>query len=172
MRTLVLGGVKSGKSRFAEQLAHAQDNPVTLIVTAQALDDEMRARIDKHRSDRPEHWSTVEAPLHLGQALCAADDGEFVIIDCLTLWLTNLLIKDDPAMYEREMAAFEHAVAQHQSALVMVSNETNMGVVPMSELARKYCDQVGLLHQRMAALCERVTLVLAGLPLDLKNGER
>lgn len=172
MRTLVMGGVKSGKSRFAESLAFAQDLPVTVVVTAQALDDEMRVRIEKHRQQRPAHWQTLEAPLHLGQALCTLDDGQFVIVDCLTLWLSNLLMKKDPAIVEREMAAFEHAVAQHRGPLVLVSNETNMGVVPMGELSRNYCDQVGLMHQRLAKTCERVSLVLAGLPLDLKGGAR
>jgi len=178
MKYLVLGGVRSGKSRYAEKLAreyfssNGLDEKITLIATATVSDDSMADRIQKHQNERPSHWATSEAPIYLARTLDAlqAEEGtSLVIIDCLTLWLTNLLMEDDPAFLEIQIADFERAVSLCEKPLILVSNETNMGVSPLGELTRRYCDQVGILHQRLAQTCDKVMLVVAGLPLTLKS---
>jgi len=184
MKTLILGGVKSGKSRFAEQQAKncfdrgqstqastpVSAQTVTVIATATAWDDEMQARINQHISERPESWLTIEAPIYLAQALekAQAENG-VVIIDCLTLWLTNLLMHENATLLEQEISAFEVALESCSANVFIVSNETNMGIVPLGDITRQYCDQAGLLHQRMAKICDEVKLVVAGLPLVLKS---
>lgn len=172
MKTLILGGVRSGKSRLAERLATASGLPVTYIATATAHDDEMRARIAAHRAHRPGQWRLIEEPLQLAAALRAhADAGCCVLIDCLTLWLTNLLTTDDATALERERTALLAVLPTVPGRIILVGNETNMGVTPLGELARRYCDEAGLLHQALAQCCERVILTVAGLPHVLK-GER
>ena len=178
MKSLVLGGVRSGKRRYAAQLAkeffmsRGLEEKITLIATATVSDDAMALRIQKHRVERPRHWKTSEAPVYLAKALDAlqAEEGtSLVIIDCLTLWLTNLLMKEDQALLETQVSDFERAVSQSIKPLILVSNETNMGISPLGELTRRYCDQVGLLHQSLAQACDRVELIVAGLPLILKS---
>jgi len=166
---LILGGVKSGKSRRAEQLATAYAEPVHYIATAQALDTGMEERIRRHRLDRPSDWTTTEEPLALARALEGLRDAPVVLIDCLTLWVTNLLMQDAPDAMRREQDAFINAVRDFRGNLIMVSNETNMGVMPMGALTRAYCDEVGVLHQALAQTCEHVELVVAGLPMTLKS---
>lgn len=173
MRTLVLGGVKSGKSSYAESLAVQSRLPVTLIATAQALDEEMAQRIAQHKADRPADWSVLEVPLLLSKALNALnaqnDTETCVIVDCLTLWLTQLygLNAASSALAEQRTQLVE-AVEAFRGDLILVSNEINMGVTPMGELSRVFCDQAGLLHQSLAHTCENVFLVVAGLPHKLK----
>jgi adenosylcobinamide kinase/adenosylcobinamide-phosphate guanylyltransferase len=170
MKTLILGGVRSGKSRLAEQSATASGLPVTYLATATAGDEEMRRRIAKHRADRPSGWQVVEEPLALADALRrhARADG-LILVDCLTLWLTNLLLDPDPARFETERAALLDTLPTLSGELVMVSNETGLGVVPMGELTRRYCDEAGRLHQALAQLCDRVVFTVAGLPHFLKG---
>ena len=173
MKTLVLGGVKSGKSRYAEQLASQSPHPVTVIATALALDEEMRQRIAQHKADRPDHWSVLEVPQQLSEALQSlsseSDIKHCVIIDCLTLWLSQLCSEDvAPPSLEQHCQMLVKAVQDYHGDLIMVSNETNMGVIPMGELSRVFCDQAGLLHQALAEVCDSVTLVVAGLPQQLK----
>ena len=168
--TLILGGVRSGKSRFAEHLARTSGLPVTYIATALAGDDEMRARIDAHRQRRPADWRLIEEPRRLAATLsevCA--DGRCVLVECLTLWLTNLLCADDAAMLDREVAALRELVPGLPGQVVFVGNEVNMGVIPMDALSRRYCDLAGSLHQALAAHCDRVILTVAGLPLVVKG---
>jgi adenosylcobinamide kinase/adenosylcobinamide-phosphate guanylyltransferase len=170
MRELILGGVRSGKSRLAEQRAQASGLPVTYIATATAQDDEMKARIAHHQGQRPDHWQLVEEPLALATAMqrhAAAD--HCVLVDCLTLWLTNLLCAEDEARLRREVAALLETLPRLPGQIIMVSNETGMGVVPLGELTRRYCDEAGRLHQAVAQCCERVILTVAGLPLHLKG---
>ena len=177
-KALVLGGVKSGKSRYAESLVKKVSTRVSVIVTAQALDDEMKRRIARHQTDRPASWRVYEQPLTLGQKLRElaqgdSDDGaetEVILIDCLTLWLSNLLMLNDEFKMNAQVEDFVAAVKECSKPLVMVSNETNMGIVPLGEVSRRYCDEVGLLHQRLATVCDRVDLVVAGLPLNVKPG--
>lgn len=171
MKTLILGGVRSGKSRLAERLAAESGKPVTYIATATARDDaEMADRIVAHQVRRPADWTVVEEPIALAAALRThARAGGCLLVECLTLWLTNLLVDDDAAALDREQPALLAALDELPGDLILVGNETGMGVVPLGELTRRYCDTAGRLHQDIAARCERVLLTVAGLPLALKG---
>ena len=169
MKTLVVGGVRSGKSRYAEELAAAHDGPVAVVVTATAGDEEMAARIAAHRARRPSHWRVVEEPIALGRALLdAARPGSVVIVDCLTLWLTNIMLQPDAQLLQRESDALLAAVQSAPGAVILVSNEVGSGIVPINELARRFGDETGSLHQRLARACDRVVWMVAGLPLTVK----
>jgi adenosylcobinamide kinase/adenosylcobinamide-phosphate guanylyltransferase len=170
MKSLILGGVKSGKSRLAEQMASATGKPVIYIATAQPWDDEMRHRIAAHKTQRPNHWQTLEEPLFLAQALQQADTANSVmLVDCLTLWITQLLCHDNPALLKQELDALLNSLPTLKADLVFVSNETNMGVTPMDALSRRFCDEAGKLHQQLATTMDKVILTVAGLPLYLKG---
>lgn len=170
MRTLILGGVRSGKSRHAEQLAAAAGGPVVVIVTATPGDAEMAARIAAHRAHRPAHWHVVEEPLELGRALLAASDrGSAVIVDCLTLWLSNLLAHPDGSLLQREATALLQALSAAPGAVILVSNEVGSGIVPVNELARRFIDATGSLHQRLGEVCDEVVWMVAGLPVTVKG---
>ncbi|KXG79970.1 bifunctional adenosylcobinamide kinase/adenosylcobinamide-phosphate guanylyltransferase [Pseudomonas mosselii] len=170
MRSLILGGARSGKSRLAEQLAETSGLPVTYIATSQPLDGEMNERVRLHRERRPAHWGLVEEPLALADALYAeAAEGRCLLVDCLTLWLTNLLMLEDDLRLAQERDALLDCLEQLPGSLVLVSNETGLGVVPMGELTRRYVDLAGTLHQAVAERCQRVVLTVAGLPLMLKG---
>lgn len=167
--SLIVGGVRSGKSRHAGELAAARARPVTLIATALAGDEEMAARIELHRAHRPADWTVVEEPIRLAAALAAATaPGRTVIVDCLTLWLTNLLCGADASALARESAALLAVLPALAGDCVLVANEVGLGIIPASPLARRFADEAGSLHQRLAALCDRVILMAAGLPLTLK----
>jgi adenosylcobinamide kinase/adenosylcobinamide-phosphate guanylyltransferase len=170
MKTLVLGGVRSGKSRHAGELARAHGGPITLIATGSAQDEEMTRRIAAHRRERPRDWSVIEEPLRLAAALRAAGaPGGIVIVDCLTLWLTNLLCGEDPDALAREAAGLIETLAELPGHCVLVSNEVGWGIMPVNALARRFADEAGALHQRLATRCDRVILMAAGLPLSLKS---
>ncbi|MFO1067319.1 MAG: bifunctional adenosylcobinamide kinase/adenosylcobinamide-phosphate guanylyltransferase [Geminicoccaceae bacterium] len=166
--TLVLGGARSGKSRYAEAQALRSGLEPVYLATAQALDAEMQARIDRHRDDRDRRWRTVEEPLELAAVLRReATAGRVVLVDCLTLWLTNMLLaKRDAAAARQELLA---ALSASAGAVILVSNEVGLGVVPLGELTRQFVDGSGLLHQAVAAVAEHVVLMVAGLPLELKR---
>jgi len=173
MKTLVLGGVKSGKSRHAESLAKQSCLPVTVIATAEALDEEMEQRIARHKSERPNDWTVLEVPLNLCEALqilsTKNNPENCVIVDCLTLWLTQLCGGDaTESSLSKECEQLVDAVENFNGELILVSNEINMGVTPLGKLSRIFCDQTGLLHQSMAKVCDNVILVVAGLPQKLK----
>lgn len=170
MRTLILGGARSGKSRLAEKLATESGLGVTYIATAQAQDGEMAQRIAQHRARRPPHWNSVEEPLTLAATLQqhAAHD-RCLLVDCLTLWLTNLLLYSDASTFARERTALLLVLPALPGSIILVSNESGMGVVPLGELTRRYCDEAGWLHQELAAHCDHVSLTIAGLPLTLKG---
>ena len=170
MKQLILGGVRSGKSRLAEQHAIATGLPVVYIATAQAQDAEMQERIQHHQTNRPQHWTLLEEPLALAQALQAqAMDGRCVLVDCLTLWLTNLLCLQNEIRLQQEIETLLETLPNLPGEIILVSNETGMGIVPLGELTRRYCDEAGRLHQAIAARCESVILTVAGLPLTLKG---
>jgi adenosylcobinamide kinase/adenosylcobinamide-phosphate guanylyltransferase len=172
VKELILGGVRAGKSALAERRAQESGRAVTFIATAQAGDEEMAARIRAHRARRPVSWALVEEPLALAAALvrhAAAD--RCLVVDCLTLWLSNLLHAEDSELFARERAALLEVLPALPGDLILVSNEVNMGVVPLGALARRFCDEAGRLHQALAQCCDRVTLVVAGLPLVLKGAE-
>lgn len=169
-QTLILGGVRSGKSRLAERLACVSNLPVTYVATATAGDAEMTARIAAHREQRSRQWRLVEEPIRLAAALQAhAAAGRCLLVDCLTLWLTNLLIANDEALFERERDALLQTLPSLPGQLILVSNETNMGIIPLGELSRRYSDEAGRLHQALAQICDRVVLTVAGLPHILKG---
>jgi len=173
MKILVLGGVRSGKSRHAESLARAGSGRVTVIATATALDEEMERRIAGHRAARPAEWSVVEEPLYLATALAAvAVEGTTVIVDCLTLWLTNLMCQADASLLDAEIEALLALLPRLPGRIVMVANEVGLGVMPVNALARRFGDVAGTLHQQLAGLCDSAVLMVAGLPLALKGVER
>ena len=162
---LLLGGARSGKSRRALSLAEtASDKPV-FIATAAAGDQEMAARIDAHRRERGPHWRTVEAPLAVSEAL-QRHATEVCVVDCLTLWLSNVLFADRDV--EEASGELEDAIISHGAPLMLVSNEVGLGLVPETALGRSFRDAQGRLNQRMAAVCERVEFLAAGLSLTLK----
>lgn len=172
MLELILGGARSGKSRLAERLAADSDLAVTYIATSQALDGEMAARIVHHRQRRPAHWALVEEPLQLARVLREqAGAQRCLLVDCLTLWLTNLLMLEDPARLAEERDAFLECLGELPGRTILVSNETGLGVVPLGELTRRYVDEAGWLHQAVAAQAERVTFMVAGLPMTLKGAQ-
>ncbi|RLU00395.1 bifunctional adenosylcobinamide kinase/adenosylcobinamide-phosphate guanylyltransferase [Ketobacter sp.] len=169
MIELILGGARSGKSQLAEQRALASNKAVVYVATAQNLDGEMAKRIDHHQRRRPPHWTTLEQPIALAQSLKQVDAKDtLILIDCLTLWVSNLLCLEEGHHFALEKQALLDLLPQMQSDVIMVSNETGLGVVPMGELSRRFVDESGWLHQALAALADQVTLVVAGLPLQLK----
>lgn len=185
MRELILGGARSGKSRLAESRAAAFESlglQVVYVATAEAQDEEMADRLRHHRAHRPAHWVTVEEPLHLAQALKEyAAPGRCVLVDCLTLWLSALLFKGEGGAqlaaglpltcttFWTERQALLDVLPQLPGEILLVSNEIGSGVVPENRLARRFADEQGRLNQDVAAVCERVTLSIAGLPLALRG---
>jgi adenosylcobinamide kinase/adenosylcobinamide-phosphate guanylyltransferase len=169
MLTLILGGARSGKSRLALQRAQATGQPVSFIATAQAHDTEMADRIARHQAERPAHWTTIEAPLDLAGAIRVAPSG-MVVVDCLTLWLTNWLCHLEPEGWSSARAALLAAVAERRTDdLILVSNETGLGIIPLGELTRRFVDEAGWLNQDLAQQADEVIFVAAGLPLTLKG---
>ena len=166
--TLILGGARSGKSAFAENLVTSAGLARHYVATGRAWDDEMRARIVRHREDRGPDWVTVEEPLDLVGALHAIDSAAHVVlVDCLTLWVTNLMMeeRDMPA----EFAFLCEFAKTAQSKIVFVSNEVGLGIVPENRMAREFRDHAGRLHQQIAAIADDVYFVAAGLPLKMKG---
>ncbi|CAN5281975.1 bifunctional adenosylcobinamide kinase/adenosylcobinamide-phosphate guanylyltransferase [soil metagenome] len=168
--TLVLGGARSGKSACAqtsaEALAAETGGRLVMIATAQAFDSEMVERIARHREDRGSAWTTLEAPLDLPAALVSLRASDVVVVDCLTLWLSNLMLEErDVAKAAAELVAM---AGRFDGALWLVSNEVGFGIVPDNALARRFRDEAGRLHQALAYAADTVTLVMAGLTLRLK----
>lgn len=168
--TLVLGGARSGKSAFAQAAAEARaaqtGGRLVMVATAQAFDSEMAERIARHRDDRGSAWTTVEAPLDLADALDGLGADDVVVVDCLTLWLSNLMLDDrDVGAAAAQLVA---SVGRFEGALWLVSNEVGLGIVPDNALARRFRDEAGRLHQALAQAADAVTLVMAGLTLRLK----
>lgn len=173
MIELVLGGARSGKSRYAEQQATDCGLPVMYLATAEAGDAEMHRRIEHHQQRRPAQWQTVEEPIQLAAAIRQhAQPGYCVLIDCLTLWLCNVLFDKQgqlqEAVFAEQRAALLGTLSQCHGRVIMVSNEVGMGVVAADAMTRRFVDEAGFLHQALAQICDRVTLVTAGLPLQLK----
>ncbi len=177
--TFVLGGARSGKSAYAERIATESAMPVTYIATARVGDPEFAECVRLHRERRPTHWSLVEASSDLASALRDADRaGHCVLIDCLTLWFTTLLFSDNtasddlavlPDAAREAFAAFDAALAQARSKIIVVSNEIGLGVVPLGSVTRLYVNELGRLNQRVAAASTRAIFMAAGLPLALKG---
>ena len=181
----ILGGARSGKSDYALERARqlADDQPVLFIATAQAGDGEMAERIARHRTERPDHWQTLEAPLHVGSALTAyLAQAEIqptaIVVDCLTLWVSNLLfasadVESEPylqlqARMDAEISAFLTAVKTARYPVIVVSNEVGLGIVPLGRISRIYQDLIGRANRQVAAAADQAIFLLAGIPLDLK----
>ena len=170
MLQLILGGARSGKSRLAEKLAADSGCAVTYIVTSQPLDGEMNERVRHHRERRPPHWALIEEPIELARVLREnARVDTCLLVDCLTLWLTNLLMLENLQRLTEERDALLQCLGELPGEILFVSNETGMGVVPLGELTRRFVDEAGWLHQALAERCQRVVLTVAGLPLTLKG---
>ena len=174
---LLLGGARSGKSTYAEQWAQTNGQEVLFVATAQAFDEEMTARIRAHRASRPAHWHTLETPQHLVRAMSTdAHDVDTVIVDCVTLWMTNLLLSFDDnateasihAEAELQVMALLQYIAHHPATWLLVTNEVGMGVVPPTRLGRFFRDVLGFANQRLASHADEVILLVAGLPWRLK----
>lgn len=181
MRTLIIGGARSGKSAHAEQLALASGKKVVYIATAQIGDEEMQGRIAHHRQRRDASWQTVEEPIALGDAIAqhAAPDT-VVLVDCLTVWLSNLLFSeqrefpeigviDVPACFTQQRDRLLQALQQAAGDVLLVTNEVGQGVIPQGAVSRWFVDEAGRLNQHVAAVCDCVNMVVAGLPLKLKG---
>lgn len=171
--TLILGGARSGKSRFAEQLAASRGTCVTYLATAEAGDDEMRARIARHQAERPAHWHTVECPRDPAAALRAhATNADCFLLDCLTLLVSNLLLADEESAEAAVRSATESLLTACREAgadLIIVSNEVGLGLVPEYPLGRLYRDLLGKANQWIAADADAVYYLIAGLPLEIKS---
>ena len=165
--TLVLGGARSGKSNFAERMTVTHSRGCVYLATAEIGDDEMAERVRKHKARREAHWRTVESPLEIGSSIVAeTEQGAAVLVDCLTLWLSNLMAAGrDP---DQEAEALIRALGQAGGPVVFVSNEVGLGIVPDNALARAFRDHAGRLNQRVAEIANNVFFVAAGLPLRLK----
>lgn len=170
MISLVLGGARSGKSRFAEQLATRSQLPVLYIATATALDDEMAARIAHHQTQRPPEWQTCECPLHLAETLAReSQKPQCILVDCLTLWLNNQLFHYPQQNFAQLFDQLINSLAQPQANIIFVANEVGLGIIPLGEVSRTFVDEAGRLNQRLAQRADQVFFIAAGLPLTLKG---
>lgn len=166
----VTGGARSGKSRFAQTLVEGWQDPLLYIATGEARDDEMRARIEKHRRDRGPRWQALEEPLELGRALSKAPGQGGALLDCLTLWTSNLLeaCGEDEAALERRLDDFLSALEGHPGRLCVVTNEVGLGIVPENALARRFRDLAGRINQQAAARATEAYLLVSGLPVRIR----
>ena len=169
MKHLVIGGVRSGKSAFAQQLVAEHHKPVCYIATSQVFDEEMAQRVAQHKDSRPADWQLIEEPIELARTLDElSGSGKAVIVECLSLWLSNLLCLENEDTFAQQRAALMEAVETFQGDLVMVASEVGLGIMPMNALARRFGDEAGVLNQALVKLTDRVTFVAAGLPMPLK----
>jgi len=171
---LILGGARSGKSAYAEQLAKNSQLAVTYIATAQVYDAEFAKRVEHHRARRPKDWQVVEAPFQLAETILSNDQAnQCIIVDCLTLWLAQCICPDcessESVEWAQERQALLDALPSFKSQVLLVSNEVGMGIVPLGEINRQFQDEQGRLNQAIAQLADQVTFVAAGLPLELKG---
>ena len=174
--TLILGGARSGKSTYAENLAREQDGTVLYVATAVPFDDEMRLRIDRHRAERPSYWRTLEAPRQTGAAIAQAPAADLVLLDCLTVLANNVMAPmPEPVNVETAESALNAeiddllaAYAANDAEWIIVSNEVGLGIVPAYPLGRVYRDALGRANQRLAAQADRVLFMVAGLPMTVK----
>ncbi len=171
MIIFLTGGTRSGKSDFAQDMAEKLKGNRFFLATAQAFDEEMRHRIQKHREQRGNRWDTVEEPIYLGRVLrAAAGSYNTILVDCLTLWMSNLLMKysDKEEKLLEIIDDFFLSIKEINGTLIVVSNEVGMGIVPDNKLARDYRDHLGILNKRMAGIADEVYALLSGIPLKIK----
>lgn len=170
--TVLIGGARAGKSSLASRLASHTGLPVTLVATAQALDEEMKRRIARHREERPSEWETVEEPLDLGEALAAIDPARTVVVDCLTLWVSNLVLGDyaDDEI-EKRAAAVAQTAADREAPAFVVTNEVGSGVHPSTDLGRRFRDVLGRVNVIWSEVATDAYLVVAGRSIPLNPPE-
>lgn len=167
---MIVGGARSGKSQLAEKLAKQTGFPVTYIATATAEDDEMAERIRQHQKRRPKHWQVIEESICLGSMINQlSGQNQCLLVDCITLWLCNILGHENTPLWYQEKQSFIDALKQYQGTLILVTNEVGSGVVPMGELSRRFCDEAGWMNQTLARHCDRVIQCIVGLPNVLKG---
>lgn len=173
MLRLILGGTRSGKSHYAEQLVIHSKKQGIYIATAEAADNEMQQRINRHQQRRPSNWLTVEEPIQLASILLAHNQPKnCLLVDCLTLWLNNILFNRhnecQESIFTQQIQALFHCLAELEAEVIFVSNEVGSGIIPMNALSRRFVDEAGILHQQLAQRCDQVVLVTAGLAQVLK----
>lgn len=176
MNELILGGARSGKSHYAETRAIKSGLEVTYVATAQALDDEMQQRIKHHQQQRPGHWQLIEEPINLVSVLKEKANNETsILVDCLTLWLSNQICSEEHKNQLENninnLITCVEELSKSSGKIIFVSNEISMGIIPMGEMSRQFVDEAGRLHQRLAAVCDKVTLMVAGIPSHIKGTE-
>lgn len=173
MKELILGGARSGKSHFAEVSAIDSGLDVLYIATAQAHDDEMQQRINHHQQQRPDHWRLIEEPINLVSVLKDnANSSTCILVDCLTLWISNQLCSDThKEQIEKNINELIETISNLQGKIIFVSNEVSMGIIPMGEINRQFVDETGRLHQRLATACDKVILMVAGIPSYIKGSK-
>ena len=170
MLQIILGGARSGKSRLAEQIAQKSQKTVIYIATAQANDAEMQQRIQHHQQQRPTEWQLIEEQLYLAECLEKNDAAEqIILVDCLTLWMSNLLMDSNPDLQMDQCRKLLAILPKLKSDIILVSNETGLGVIPMGEITRKFVDESGRLHQQLGQIAEKVVFCVAGFPMILKG---
>ena len=169
MIQLILGGARSGKSRYAEQLALATHKPVLYIATAIASDEEMRARIAHHQQQRPTQWKLRECPLDLMGALAEeSQKNQTILVDCLTLWLNNQLFHFPNQDFSSLFDSLIKSIGSNKADIILVANEVGLGIIPLGEINRTFVDEAGRLNQRVAQVADKVFFIAAGLPVQLK----
>lgn len=172
MMQLILGGARSGKSRLAEQTAKDSGLAVIYIATAQAFDAEMQDRIHHHQAQRPGHWTVIEEPLYLANCLIELDQpNQVILVDCLTLWMSNLLMHENPDLQMQQCQHLLDILPILESDVILVSNETGLGVIPMGEISRRFVDESGRLHQQLGQIADKVVFCVAGFPMILKGAK-
>lgn len=171
MKELILGGARSGKSHYAETCANESGLKVIYVATAQALDSEMQLRIQHHQQQRPSHWRLIEEPIELLSVLKEhANSSTCILVDCLTLWISNQLCSSEHKQHiEKNSKDLASLLSILPGKIIFVSNEVSMGITPMGEMSRQFVDDSGRLHQRLAAVCDKVTLMVAGIPSQVKG---
>ena len=171
MKQLILGGARSGKSYYAETCATESGLDVIYVATAQALDDEMQQRIKHHQQQRPVHWQLIEEPINLVSTLKDnANNKTCILVDCLTLWLSNQLCSEEnKTQLQGNINNLINILPELPGKIIFVSNEVSMGIIPMGEINRQFVDEAGRLHQRLATVCDKVTLMVAGIPSQIKG---
>lgn len=171
MKELILGGARSGKSHYAELRASESGLDVLYVATAQALDDEMHQRIQHHQQHRLKHWRLIEEPIELFSVLKEnANASTCILVDCLTLWVSNQLCSESQKhLIEKNSEDLTSLLPTLAGNIIFVSNEVSMGIIPMSEMSRQFVDEAGRLHQRLAVACDKVTLMVAGIPSQIKG---
>jgi len=168
MLTLILGGVKSGKTKLALSIAEQENWKHYYIATARPIDEEMKERIEKHKQERGNKWKTIEEPIELAKALRSIPENSTIVVDCLTTWLTNLLVENYD--YEKKIDELLEVLSEVKSEvnIVLVSNEVGLGVLPESKLGRRFIDLIGVLHQQIAKIADKVYFVVCGHALSIK----